>query len=79
MRKDLIPGGLADKAEIKNFDIHQLLKGMKVEMEHTRNPNMAIEIAMDHLTEDPEYYTKLEKVEKAEESLSLLDIYKTII
>ena len=33
-------------------------------MEHTDDPDLAREIAMDHLTEDPDYYTKLEKVEK---------------
>ena len=28
-------------------------------MEHTDDKTMAEEIAMDHLTEDPKYYTKL--------------------
>lgn len=44
----------------------QLNKGIKVEMEHTDDKNMAKEIAMDHLWEDPNYYDKLKKVEAKE-------------
>jgi hypothetical protein len=71
--KDLIQ--LAKKHGGKN--IHQITKilgelqdelekGIKVEMEHTDNEKMATEIAMDHLWEDPNYYTKLKKVEMDE-------------
>ena len=45
----------------KQFD-----KGMKVEMEHTKDKQKAKEITMDHLVEDPNYYTKLRKIEKHE-------------
>jgi len=48
--------------ELKN----QLNKGMKVEMEHTKDKQRAKEIAMDHLFEDPKYYDKLEKIETKE-------------
>lgn len=41
----------------------QLEKGIKVEMEHTKNKEKAKEIAMDHLFEDPKYYDKLKKIE----------------
>lgn len=58
-----IPGGLADKKEPSDFDPEQLKKGIKVEMEHTNDRATAREIAMDHLTEDPKYYDKLEKIE----------------
>jgi len=44
----------------------QLNKGIKVEMEHTKDKGQAKEIAMDHLFEDPKYYDKLEKVETKE-------------
>ena len=44
----------------------QLSMGMKVEMEHTNNRKRAEEIAMDHLSENPNYYTKLKKVEATE-------------
>jgi hypothetical protein len=45
----------------------QLNKGIKVEMEHTKNKDEAKEIAMDHLWEDPNYYDKLKKIESKEE------------
>lgn len=62
--EDKIPGGLADKKNPKDFDPVQLAKGMKVESEHTSDSNIAKEIAMDHLTEDKDYYIKLKKIEK---------------
>lgn len=61
--KDQLPGGLADKRKPSDFDRGQLKKGIKVEMEHTDDPSKAEEIAMDHLTEDPKYYDKLETLE----------------
>jgi len=39
--------------------IDQLKKGIKVELEHTNTKKIAKEIALDHLGEDPNYYTKL--------------------
>jgi hypothetical protein len=39
-------------------------KGIKTELEHTTDENIAKEIAMDHLYEDPKYYTKLSKIEE---------------
>lgn len=61
---DRIPGGLADKKTPENFDKDQLAKGIKVEMEHTSDRRIAQEIAMDHLTEDKDYYKKLAQIEK---------------
>ena len=46
----------------------QLSKGIKVEMEHTSKYDVAKEIALDHLAEDPNYYTKLDKAELEEAS-----------
>jgi len=40
----------------------QLDKGIKVELEHTKDREIAREIALDHINEDPHYYNKLEKV-----------------
>ena len=60
-RQDLISGGKGDKATEEDFDADELAKGIKTEMEHTDDEDMAKEIAMDHLTEDPKYYTKLLK------------------
>ena len=61
--EDKLPGGLADKKTPKDFDQEQLNKGIKVELEHTKDHGLAREIAMDHLTEDNDYYIKLEKME----------------
>ncbi|MFA6233494.1 MAG: DUF5661 family protein [Bacteroidota bacterium] len=63
--KDKIPGGLSEGGNPSDFETESLAKGRKVEMEHTNDPGIAREIAMDHLTEDPEYYDKLEKIEKS--------------
>lgn len=48
----------------------QLTKGIKTEMEHTKDKNKAKEIAMDHLSENPNYYDKLKKVETKEATTS---------
>jgi lipocalin len=68
-RKDMIPGGLADKKLVKDFDQKALREGMKVELEHTNDPLIAREIAMDHLAEDSSYYQKLKLVESKAGSL----------
>jgi hypothetical protein len=54
-----LPGGVGDKSTTDQVDPAQLSIGVQVEMEHTNDLDIAKEIAMDHLTEDPEYYTKL--------------------
>jgi len=46
------------------YDAHQLAMGQKVELEHTDDPAVAKEIAKDHLAECPDYYTRLEIMEK---------------
>jgi uracil-DNA glycosylase family 4 len=56
-RKDGLPGGVGDKTKPSDVDPHQLKAGIREEMEHTRDPAIAKEIALDHLTEDPTYYT----------------------
>lgn len=61
--EDQIPGGLADKRMPDDFDPEQMRMGIDVEMEHTNDSKLAAEIAMDHLTEDPVYYTKLKTIE----------------
>ena len=72
-KEDKIPGGLAkgmtlnDIAKKHNISVDTIVKdlkkGMKVEMEHTTDVNIAKEIAFDHLYEDPKYYDKLAKIE----------------
>ena len=56
---------IAAKHEVEVSAIKaQLRKGVKVELEHTTDKNVAREIALDHLSEYPDYYDRLEKVEK---------------
>ena len=58
-------------SEIINFpsktaseaDPKQLAMGVKVEMEHTTFPGIAQQIALAHLSEIPDYYTRLKKME----------------
>ena len=54
------------KVNIKKLET-QLNMGMRVEKEHTKNKTVAKKIAMDHLFEDPKYYTKLKNIEKGKQ------------
>jgi hypothetical protein len=54
---ELIPGGKGEGKSPMEFSQEQILMGLKVEMEHSDDPMYALEITLDHLTEDPEYYT----------------------
>lgn len=56
-----------------SFINEQLIKGIRVEKEHTDNPEVARKIALDHLEENPFYYQYLDKME---EELKTLDIDK---
>lgn len=76
--EEQIEGGLADSKDPQDFNALQLVNGLIVEFEHVNKdaheflkkiPNdiqKALEISMDHLTEDPEYYTKLADMEGEE-------------
>lgn len=73
LKEEVVKGGLAD--EMTDEDLakkhgvpvkeisDQIAKGQKVEMEHTDDKELAIEIARDHVFEDPKYYDKLAKME----------------
>ena len=71
---DVVPGGLAkglslnDIAEKHGVGVDMMVaefkKGIAVEMEHTTDREVAKEITLDHLFEDPKYYDKLKKVEE---------------
>ena len=73
MAKDKIKGGLSDgmtpedvakkhKMSVKDIKA-QIKMGIKVEMEHVNDAALAEEIALDHLFEIPDYYTRLDKME----------------
>ncbi len=57
-------GGLGDDADPSDFDQEQVEMGVEVEMEHTDDQAIAMDIVLDHLTESPDYYTKLDKMER---------------
>jgi len=65
--EDEISGGKGDTAVPDNFDPSEIEMGIKTEMEHTDDEQKAKEIAMDHLTEDPKYYSKLKDAGLADE------------
>jgi len=59
---------LSDIGKKHQVSIKQLTtefkKGYKTEREHTTDTNIAKEITLDHLFGDPNYYTKIEGIEK---------------
>jgi len=71
---------IGEKLGIKwdKFDVEQFRAGLDVELEHgTRDPKtnvtndnalMTGKIALAHLNEFPDYYTRLEKMEKEAEA-----------
>jgi hypothetical protein len=70
---DNIPGGLAKGMTLNDIAKHhnispqtlknEFIKGYAIEREHTTDISIAKEIALDHLYEDPNYYSKLSKIE----------------
>ena len=64
LMNDSMGGGIADDKKPQDFDSIELERGILVEREHTDSIEIATEIAMDHLTEDKDYYEKLSKMEK---------------
>ena len=64
-----LTGGVGDVTAPSNVNTKELSIGVQVEMEHTNDEKIATEIAMDHLTEDPQYYSKLVAAGLAKEFL----------
>ena len=58
---DMLSNVVAEEktSPLDKYDREELKKGIEVEKEHTDNPKIALKIALDHLDEDPKYYTKL--------------------
>ena len=55
---------IAKKHDVPVSDIESQLKlGINVEKEHSKQADVAREIALDHLNELPDYYTRLKKME----------------
>ena len=87
--EDKVAGGLAkgltlnDIAEKHGISIDILVaefkKGISVEMEHTTDKEIAKEIALDHLFEDPKYYTKISTIETQNEVYTKGQLFKGTI
>lgn len=61
---EMVEGLAQDKGITeKDVDAEQLAMGIEVEKEHTDDPEIAKMIALDHLAEIPDYYTRLKKME----------------
>jgi hypothetical protein len=80
VNEDEIPGGLTDGMTLKDIAKHhdttidelidKVSDGVNVEMEHTSSIPIALEIALDHIYEDLDYYGKLKKIEATEATTS---------
>lgn len=66
--ENLLVGGAGDKKKPSDFPKDVVEHAIKHEMEHTNDRRIAEEIAVDHLTEDVDYYKKLKKVEGDKEA-----------
>ncbi len=63
--RDHLPGGRAAHMDPRDFNQADLEEGTQHELEHTTNRDIAQEIAMDHLAENPHYYKMLAELERA--------------
>ena len=70
-----LKGGEGDNKKPSDFSKGVLDEGTDEEKEHTTDSDMAKEIAMDHLTQDPNYYTKLKKIEKSSSFAAVKALY----
>jgi len=69
-RSKVNPGGRAEKKGVTRDDFPKatIEKGIKVELEHTKDRELAEKIVLDHLAESPKYYDALEKMESGLEA-----------
>lgn len=61
--KAMIEAAGKDTRPDQDYEPYSLAQGIRVEMEHTDDENVAKMIAKDHLDEFPEYYRALKKME----------------
>jgi hypothetical protein len=55
------PGGRGSKLCPEDVDARQMRVGISTELEHTKSRPRACAIALDHLSEDRRYYSKLRR------------------
>lgn len=64
-KRVLTISALAKKHKVEEKYIRRQLEvGIRIEHEHTSKLAVARHIALAHLSEDPDYYKKLKKIEK---------------
>ena len=63
-----------------SFIANQLKMGIPIEHEHTKNKTLATDIALQHLDEIPDYYTRLKKMEASakKEHKKFKDVKETV-
>jgi enolase len=75
-----LSGGFGDRISfrdaVKTFGVETLADGILVELEHSDNIIIALEIALDHLAESDKYYKYLEKMELKMKINDILDKIK---
>ena len=76
-----LPDGIPARHKLtpQMFDDEQLAIGTKVELEHTNDPALAMEVAMAHLDEDRRYYGKLERMERGGSQVGLIAVGAVLI
>jgi len=70
-RRNVVKGGRGDHLTIKELIeknptvniLNEIEMGIQVEYEHTKDYWTSLDIAIDHLEEIPDYYTRLKKME----------------
>lgn len=72
MERTNAPGGVGDESNPKDFCKKQIAKGIEVELEHTDDESIALDIVMDHLEENPNYYDHLEDMESSMDKSSFI-------
>jgi len=65
--------GKHNDAPDDRYDAKELERGIEIEMEHTDNEDEAKSIAKDHLSEIPDYYTRLDKMEGEAKELDSIE------
>jgi len=76
--KDRLHGGNADNKTPEDFNPVDVAIGTAVEREHSNNPDIATEIAIDHLSQSNSYYDQLiaSGIADEEDAISLYDELK---
>lgn len=77
-KSNYLVGGKGDNLTSDDVDAYELEVGRQVEMEHTNNPKIAEQIALDHLAEHDDYYSRLVEAGLVDEPKAL-KLYKELI